>query len=151
MIRFLLLILAGLLAGGMARAETGLDAILAADRAFAALAQEKGAGKAFEAYAADDAISFGNTWAPIIGPAAIAALVGNSGKLEWEPVGAKMAASGDLGYTWGRWKSTPAVTKPGEKPKVEHGKYVTIWQKQADGRWKFTLDTGAPSESPPSP
>jgi ketosteroid isomerase-like protein len=151
MIRLLILILAGMVAGGTARAENALDAILAADRAFAALSLEKGAAKAFEAYAADDAISFGNAWAPNIGPAAIAALVGNAGSLEWAPVGGKMAASGDLGYTWGRWKATPAAAKPGEKPKVVHGKYVTIWQKQADGSWKFALDTGAPSEPPPTP
>ena len=151
MIRFAILILASLLASGIARAESGLDAILAADRAFAALCFEKGAAKAFATYAADDAISFGSAWAPVMGPSAIAALVGNTGTLEWAPEGGKMAASGDLGYTWGRWKSTPAAAKPGEIPKPLHGKYVTIWQKQADGRWKFTLDTGAPSEPPPAP
>jgi ketosteroid isomerase-like protein len=151
MIRLAILIFAGLLASGMARAESGLEAILAADRAFAALSLEKGAAKAFEAYAANDAISFGNAWEPIIGPAAIAALVGNGGTLEWVPVGGKMAASGELGYTWGRWKSTPKPAKPGDTPKVEHGKYVTIWQKQGDGKWKFTLDTGAASDPPPNP
>ena len=150
MIRFLILVLAGLMAGGMARADSGLDAIMAADRAFAAMSLEKGAAKAFEAYAASDAISFSNAWAPVIGPAAISALVGNAGTLEWAPVGGRMSKSGDLGYTWGRWKSTPAA-KPGETPKVEHGKYVTIWQKQTDGSWKFTLDTGAPSDPPPNP
>jgi len=25
---------------------------------------------------------------------------------------------------------------------VEKGTYITIWQKQANGNWKFVLDTG---------
>ena len=31
---------------------------------------------------------------------------------------------------------------------VRHGKYVTIWKKQADGSWKFVVDIGNPSSPP---
>jgi ketosteroid isomerase-like protein len=122
--------------------------IMAADRAFAAMAKAKGTAAAFEAYAADGAVSFGSAFEPTIGPAAIAASVGN-GPLEWSPVDAHIAASGDLGYSWGRFKATQPG-KDGAAPTPLYGKYVTIWRKQANGAWKFVLDTGAPNAPPPA-
>jgi ketosteroid isomerase-like protein len=60
--------------------------------------------------------------------------------LTWEPKFAKIAASGDLGYTYGiyqiRDKATDSITGV--------GKYATIWLKQKDGKWKAILDTGNP-------
>jgi hypothetical protein len=40
-----------------------------------------------------------------------------------------------MGYTYGIY--TLIVNDSAYK-----GTYVTIWQKQADGTWKFVLDTG---------
>jgi ketosteroid isomerase-like protein len=121
--------------------------ILAADRAFAAMAQAKGTMAAFKAYAADGAVSLGSSFEPTIGPTAIAAAVGN-GPLEWAPVEAHIAASGELGYSWGRFKATQPG-KDGAAPTPLYGKYVTIWRKQANGAWKFVLDTGTDNSPPP--
>jgi ketosteroid isomerase-like protein len=54
--------------------------------------------------------------------------------------------SGDLGYTYGVWKSS----RPGEdgKPEVSYGKYVTIWRKQHNGVWRLALDIGNSSPAP---
>ena len=60
--------------------------------------------------------------------------------LTWEPIEAFVAASGDLGYTLGRWKSTSLDA--GGKTVTGQGKYVTIWKKQADGAWKAVVDVG---------
>jgi ketosteroid isomerase-like protein len=57
--------------------------------------------------------------------------------LSWEPVYEKIAENGDIGYTYGIWTNT--IKASGEK---SQGTYVTVWQKQEDGSWKFVLDTG---------
>jgi ketosteroid isomerase-like protein len=57
--------------------------------------------------------------------------------LSWEPLSEKISESGDLGYTYGIHTNTNKVS--GE---ITKGTYVTIWQKQTDGSWKFVLDTG---------
>jgi ketosteroid isomerase-like protein len=67
--------------------------------------------------------------------------------LRWKPTGSGMAASGDLGWTVGdavfEWKAK------GLAPSA--GRYVTVWAKDAGGRWVAALDgsleppTGRPS------
>ena len=54
--------------------------------------------------------------------------------LTWTPVKADMAASGDLGYTYG----TSVFTEKDKdgKPVRRYGKYVTIWKKQKDGSYR---------------
>jgi ketosteroid isomerase-like protein len=66
--------------------------------------------------------------------------------LTWTPVKAEMAASGDLGYTYGNYIYT-AKDKDG-KPVVNYGKYTSIWKKQKDGQWKVILDMGNDSPDP---
>jgi len=47
--------------------------------------------------------------------------------------------SGDLGYTQGTYTMT--MTNPKSKKKeTEQGKYLTVYQKQADGSWKAVED-----------
>ena len=60
--------------------------------------------------------------------------------LRWEPIEAVVSASGDLGYTLGRWKSTSI--SPEGKTVSGQGKYLTIWKKQKDGSWKAAVDVG---------
>ena len=66
--------------------------------------------------------------------------------LTWTPVHADMAASGDLGYTYGTYilkhkdKSGKMVT--------DYGKYTSIWKKQKDGTWKVVVDMGNSSPAP---
>ncbi len=60
--------------------------------------------------------------------------------LSWEPTFAKMAASGDLGYTYGTYKIIDKTTDSVSGA----GTYATIWEKQKNGKWKAILDTGNP-------
>jgi ketosteroid isomerase-like protein len=69
--------------------------------------------------------------------------------LTWTPVKAEMAASGDLGYTFGNY-----VLKANDKdghPVVRYGKYATVWKKQKDGSWKVVMDMGNSSPDPAKP
>jgi ketosteroid isomerase-like protein len=75
--------------------------------------------------------------AELMGPAF--ATVGYS--LTWAPDLASASADGDMGWTSGRYESRS--TGP-EGEKVGHGRYLTIWRRQADGGWKVALDNGVP-------
>ncbi len=66
--------------------------------------------------------------------------------LTWKPIKADMAASGDLGYTYGTYVYT-AKNKEG-KLVANHGKYTSIWKKQKDGQWKVVVDMGNSSPDP---
>jgi len=68
--------------------------------------------------------------------------------LTWTPIKAEMAASGDLGYTYGTYVYT-AKNKEG-KVVVNYGKYTSIWKKQKDGQWKVMVDMGNSSPDPKS-
>jgi ketosteroid isomerase-like protein len=61
--------------------------------------------------------------------------------IAWEPTEAEIAASGDLGYTIGRFEST--VIGPNGGRQTRTGSYVTIWKKQGDGTWKVAVDIGS--------
>jgi len=112
------------------------------DRAFSAMAQREGMGKAFIAYADESVVLMrsGNQM-PLIGKAALVAafepLTGTM--LSWEPLKAEIAASGDLGYTFGRYRLAP------EGAAATFGVYTSIWKKQTDGTWRFVLDAGGPT------
>lgn len=110
------------------------------DRAFSRLSQEKGEAIAFVTFAAPDATMLPMNLMPVQGRDAIRELMsgGPAAVLTWEPKAAGIAASGDLGYTWGFYEARKA---DGTGP-VKKGKYITVWRKQADGSWKFVVDGG---------
>lgn len=68
--------------------------------------------------------------------------------LTWTPVKADMAASGDLGYTYGNYVYT-AKNKDG-KLVASYGKYTSIWKKQTNQQWKVVVDVGNSSPDPKS-
>jgi ketosteroid isomerase-like protein len=119
--------------------------LIDADKAFNTMAQKEGTGKAFIAYAAEDPVLIrqGNAM-PLIGRGAFVEAFSQveGSNLSWEPIRAEIAASEDLGYTFGRY-----TLRDGDTIKT-HGVYVTIWKKQPDGLWKFVLDGGAATPEP---
>jgi len=60
--------------------------------------------------------------------------------LRWQPDFADVAKSGDLGYTLG--KSQRSWTDKEGKAMESEGRYITIWKRQKDGRWKIVMDGG---------
>jgi len=116
------------------RADAG--EVRRADSAFAAMSVASGAKTAFLAYAAENAISFGGGVQMNEGREAIGAAFDGfpaGAVLEWWPVAAQIAPSGDLGCTVGEARIVSLK---------HYSKYLTIWQRQADGSWKFVADGG---------
>ena len=65
--------------------------------------------------------------------------------LTWNPVGADIAASVDLGYTYGTYE----FESPGEDgTQTEYGKYTSIWKRQKEGSGKVVLARGNASPVP---
>jgi ketosteroid isomerase-like protein len=64
--------------------------------------------------------------------------------LKWEPSFVDVSASGDLGYTWGRYTFIVPTGVKGGHPLLKMGTYVTIWKRQPGGAWKVVLDGGNP-------
>lgn len=139
-----------LLTSGAAKAApkkqaAAIKAIQQADLDFCAATKAKGLD-GWMSYFADDATGFPAGKPLIHGKAALreyyAAAIFSATDLtiDWKPVQADAAASGDLGYTIGtaefrfRDKDGKMTSRP--------GKYLTVWKKQADGSWKVAADLG---------
>lgn len=50
----------------------------------------------------------------------------------------EIGGSGNTGYRIGKYTLT--VQPEGQEPKMESGKYVEVWKRQADGSWKLYAD-----------
>jgi len=122
--------------------QAGSEALIEADCEFASLASDSGLAVSFAAFAADSAVILRDGAHPFVGRETIRTLFSrpSRGQLQWEPYFADISGSGDLGYTLGSYQFTSKDSAGNER--VSHGYYVTIWKKQADGRWKYALDTG---------
>lgn len=101
-------------------------------------------GAGFASWFADDGVALGNGKAPLIGKVAIAQSANWSPKdyqLSWTPTDARMSPDGDMGYTWGHYEGRSKDANG--NPVVTSGRYITVWRKQSDGKWKVVLDAGA--------
>ncbi len=114
--------------------------MLDADRAFSKMCLEKGVRKAYIEYIDSNGILLRPNQYPLIGAAAVdflSQINDTSFSLQWEPKGGAIAQSGELGFTYGIY-----ALKPSQKDTTIFGTYTNVWKKQADGKWKFLLDTG---------
>jgi ketosteroid isomerase-like protein len=78
--------------------------------------------------------------------AMVPAFADSTRALRWEPDTAVVAASGDLGYTFGHWEAVRR-TAAGDSV-LGRGNYVTIWERQSDGTWKVVADIGNQAAQP---
>lgn len=109
-----------------------------------AQAVAKGGGAAFASWFADDAVTLNNGKTPVLGRANIAAKAtwkASEYQLTWQASGAQMGPSGDMGYTWGHYDGTSKDHSG--NPVVISGRYITIWKRMADGKWKVSLEASA--------
>jgi ketosteroid isomerase-like protein len=139
-----LLLLAAFMLGALANSQSdGSAALMKIEGEFMKAAADHGS-QGYLSYYADDAVEVPNGQAFLQGKESIAKTMGfldtPDNHLTWAPVGAGIAASGDLGYTYGTYEFS-SKDKDG-KPAVNKGKYATIWKKQKDGSWKVALDMG---------
>ena len=122
------------------------------EKDFCTMASEQGVPAAFAHFAAPNAAFFDVDPRAHRGQEAVRHRLADfppNAKLTWAPLTVDVAASGDLGYTWGRYE----FRSPGAdgKERIGGGFYLTIWKRQPDGSWKFALDTGTPDRPKPPP
>lgn len=114
--------------------------LLEADKAFSRLCESKGMKSAFIDYIDSNGVLLRPGHMPIVGADAIDFLIQQNDTgfvLSWQPSFAEVANSGELGYTYGMY-----ALQMKDKDTTIFGTYVSIWKRQADGKWKFMLDTG---------
>lgn len=124
--------------------QADLDAMVAAERAFARLSAEKGFKESFLAFIAEDGIMFRPM--PIKAKASLRERPEPPISLVWGPSHAEISRSGEMGWTTG-----PSEIRPKGEGEVVHGHFVTVWKKQPDGKWLWAIDTGIGHGKPASP
>lgn len=117
------------------------QAVAAADAAFYSASAAKGS-QAWVDFADETATTQAGHGKAEIG-AAFEKLYARPGfRLTWHPVFAKVV--GDVGMTSGPYEMHVADAK-GEDHRST-GNYVTVWQRQPDGQWRFVWDGGTPDK-----
>ena len=115
--------------------ESAIEQVIAAERAFAAETEARGFKRGFLAYVAPDGFLFQP--GPVPARPGLEALPEEpppGPPLSWWPQFAGVSLSGDLGFTTG------GATIP--------VRYFTVWQRQADGSWRWIYDAGPRLEAP---
>jgi ketosteroid isomerase-like protein len=115
--------------------------ILNREKEFEALTAQVGIEKAFYEFAADSAVILrGNQI--IKGRTEIRNYLSKSSlknvQLLWDAEFVDVSASGDMAYTFGKYKFNAIDSL--DKTIESTGYFHTVWKKQADGTWKFVWD-----------
>ncbi len=104
-------------------------AVIAAEIGFAALAQEKGQWTAFRQTAAKGAKMFAPQ--PVLVDTFLKGRQDPPVAVKWQPHIAWSSCDGSIAVTRGAWQRPDSV-----------GYFVTVWQRQKDGNYKWVLDQG---------
>ena len=131
--------------------EEAVGALKAADMGLQKALVDKNLGQ-IVSYYAPDAVLLPTAEPMVEGKAAI--------KEEWGHIlaipnfsnaaqlrGAQVSRSGDLGYTWGTYRSK--MMGEDGNPVEEPGKWVTIWKRGDGGEWRVVMDTYNTDIPPP--
>jgi uncharacterized protein (TIGR02246 family) len=106
--------------------------------------------KASAARDVDGAVSYYSDDASLLGPNAPiasdkqsirgvwASLLGADTSLTWQASKVEVSRSGDLAYVQGVYQMTSKDARG--KATADNGKFVEVWKKQADGKWKTVAD-----------
>ncbi len=114
--------------------------IVAAELAFARAARERGQWTAFRLFAAPGALLHGQN-----GPFAIepwlATQIDPPKAVQWEPRAVVISCDGALAMSQGRF----------EGPDGTVGNFITVWERQPDGEYRYIFDAGGPDVPQPPP
>ena len=146
---FVLLLLSALAPASLTQKKVDRDAALRsladAERAFASLSVAQGIKASFVANLADDGVLFRP--GPVAGKKWMEEREAPKGVLTWRPAFVDVARADDMGYTTGPWEFRRESLQ--DKP-VGYGHFVTVWKRQADGKWKVAVDLGISHPEPPA-
>ena len=122
--------------------------LTAVDTAFNEMAQTVGIPEAFAHYLHKDALNLNGGYDGVPGAEVVAVYKQRRETLQmkWWPITSEIAASSDLGYTWGRF--IEHVNHDDGTVEEIRGKYITIWKKNAEGEWKSLTDMGSLDDKP---
>jgi uncharacterized protein (TIGR02246 family) len=82
-----------------------------------------------------------NTWKDLLASPSLA--------ISWKTTKVEVAKSGDIAYMTGTYELT--MNDASGKPINDRGKYVEVWKKQTDGKWKVVVDIWNSDLPLPSP
>ncbi len=121
--------------------ESLKEEVIAAEAAFAAMAESEGLASAFVHFADEEGVIQRNRTV-IKGKEAIQAFYegqpARNETLAWKPDFVEVAAAGDLAWTYGPYTYT-VIDSTGES-RTSEGVFHTVWKRQADGSWRFVWD-----------
>lgn len=152
--RYITLIAGAVMAAGLVSCQPGdiryesqedLQSLMDADKKVSEQSGKDGYMKAMLANVADSAVLLRPGHMPLKGAAIKDFLASEQDSLftlTWSPDRAAVAASGEMGYTYGTY--TLRIKKDGS---IHRGTYATIWQREKKEGWKMMLDTGNPSDA----
>jgi len=124
--------------------ERERELLLEADLLFLETSETAGIAEAYRRFLAPDAIQMLSGYPAFYGRDNIYANVAEMAEereeidLVWDVDGADVAASGDIGVTWGRYVYT-GPNDTGERGTVE-GHYVNVWRKNELDQWEVFID-----------
>ncbi len=124
-----------------------------ADLAFARATAERGL-EGFRSFLAEDVMTIRPDIPVVKGAGAVAErwaplLNDRSQSITWQPVEAVISPAGDMGFTVGTYEIRRSGG--GASGAVRTGKYVTIWKREAGGRWRVAYDSGVQDAAPDVP
>jgi hypothetical protein len=105
------------------------SAVIAAEIAFAQLAQDKGQWTAFRATATKDAVMF--TPQMVYAQEFLGGKADPAKSVTWQPHQVWSSCDGSIAVTRGAWQREGST-----------GFFTTIWQRQKDGKYKWIMDQG---------
>ncbi len=116
--------------------------VIMAEQALSGAIREKGA-EAYAAVLTDDARLLRDERALISGKqAALDFLAQDKASVSWDPEGAGISRSGDLGYTYGIFKRREGDSW------VKTDNYLRVWRRQPNGAWRLAFDVLSPRPKP---
>ena len=121
------------------RSDGSTRSLVAAEKEFAESAVKNGIKSSFHTYSANDAIVFRPN---PVNAKTFYSNQPNDKNLSWTPDYARVARSGDWGFTTG------AYTVNGNEK--AYGQYLSVW-KAVNGKWELVLDIGASHNKPLHP
>ncbi len=116
--------------------------IIQTEKAFEQMTFEKGISQAFYYYAAENAVIKRENDSLITGKENIRSYYEkknmNVTNLNWTPEFIEVSASGDLGYTYGKYQMR--IKNEDDETTEYQGIFHTIWKRQKDNSWKYVWD-----------
>lgn len=114
--------------------------IVAAEIAFARAAREQGQWTAFKQFAAPGALLHGKNGPFPIEPW-LAAQTDPPAAVQWEPRAVVLSCDGALAVSEGRSRT----------PDGKVGNFLTVWERQPSGEYRYVFDAGGPDVPQPPP